>query len=57
MYPPVVGVTKQTPREEMMLCGHYIPGNTLVSVSRLVLFFNIDARKFRKVNITAFCFV
>ena len=57
MYPPVVGLSKQTPREGITLCGHYIPGNTLVSVSRLVLFFNIEARKFRKVNITAFCFV
>ena len=57
MYPPVVGLSKQTPKEGITLCGHYIPGNTLVSVSRLVLFFNIEARKFRKVNITAFCFV
>ena len=57
MYPPVVGVTKQTPSEGITLCGHYIPGNTLVSVSRLVLFFNIEATKFIKANTTAFCFV
>ena len=56
MYPPVVGLSKQTPREGITLCGHYIPGNTVVSV-RLVSFFNIEARKFIKANITAFCFV
>ena len=38
MYPPVAGVTKQTPREGITFCGHYIPGNALVSVSRLVYF-------------------
>ena len=33
LYPPVPQLSKCSPIEGMTLCGHHIPGNTLIAVS------------------------